>query len=283
MGFQSFAAIGRNADQNIHWQYIYKPTTPAHGATNLFIDLNQTSGVPKYNPFSGSALTATQLVGQGNLGVYVGNTIPGKTKHLLSCQFKQLTTSNGPPDYVHVLDYLMFYPLIDTDDPAEQVTDNPVSIPRYNDGMIVLIVQSPLASSAPMTINYTNQSGVSGQTSTATIIAGSAIGVCATAVGAVGGASQATPFFPLANGDYGVRSIESITMAGSAGGFVCAAIVKPIATVPIYEALVPSEKNHAMFGQYPPEIKDGACLNFIIQRGASATGAYRGEMLFVNS
>lgn len=284
MGFLSFAAIGRNAAQNIHWQYVYKPTVPAHGTAGFFIDLNQSSGTPKYNPFSGSALTATALVGEGNLGVYAGNFLPGRSKHLLSCQFLQLTSTNGPPDYVYVLDYLMFYSLIDTDDPGEQVLDNPITLPRYNDGRVVLIVQSPLASTAPMTLSYTNQDGVAGRTVTANIIPGGAIGVVASGTGTgAGGAGQANPFFPLADGDSGVRSIESVTMASSGGGFVCAAIVKPLATVPIYEASVPSEKNHAIFGQYPPEIKEGACLNFVIQRGGTATGAYRGEMLFVNS
>jgi hypothetical protein len=283
VGFQSFAAIGRKAAENIHWQYVHKPAVPAQGTAGYFVDLNQSAGIPKYNPFSGSALTATQLIGAGNLGVYPGNFIPGRSKHLLSCQFIQLTAANGPPDYVYLLDYLLFYALVDTDDPGEQTMDNPVSIPRYNDGRIVLIIQSPLSATAPMTINYTNQDGVSGRTATASIIPGTAIGVVASAVGTAGAPSNATPFFPLADGDSGVRSIESVTMASSGGGFVCAAIVKPLATIPILETSVPIEKHLPIFGQYPPEIKEDACLNFIIQRSGTATGNYRGELLFVNS
>jgi hypothetical protein len=283
MGFLSFADIGRRAAANMHWAYVFKPTVPAQGAAGFFIDLNQSSGVPKYNPFSGSALTATELVGIGNLGVYAGNFLSGRSKHLLSMQFLQLTAANGPPDYVYLLDYLMFYALVDTDDQSEQVMDNPITLPRYNDGRIVLIVQSPLASTAPMTITYTNQDGVSGRTATANIIPGTAIGLVASGIGTGGGAGQATPFFPLADGDSGVRSIQSVTMLGSGGGFVCAAIVKPLATLPILEASVSLEKQLPIFGQYPPEIKEGACLNFIIQRGGTGTGAYRAELLFVNS
>jgi hypothetical protein len=182
-----------------------------------------------------------------------------------------------------LLDYLLFYSLIDTDDPAEQVLDNFETIPRYSSGKIVLIVQSPLATTAPITIKYTNQDGVSGRTSTHNIIPGAAIGVCATGVGTGGGAGQATPFFPLAGNDTGVQLIESVTMGGSGGGFICAAIVRPILTVPIYETTVPVEKNFGIFGQNPPEVIEGACLNFIIGRGGTATGGYRGEILFVNS
>ena len=49
-------------------------------------------------------------------------------------QMVQLTTTNGSPDHVHLLDYLMFYPLIDLDDDVEQVMDNTVTLPRYDDG-----------------------------------------------------------------------------------------------------------------------------------------------------
>jgi hypothetical protein len=280
MGFNSFAAIGRNAAENIHWQYVYKPTLPGVGANGFFIDLNQTSGIPKYNPFAGSALTATELVGQGNFGIYPGNFISGRSKHLLSCQFLQQTQT---PDYIYILDYLMFYSLIDTDEQSEQMMNNPITLPRYNDGRVVLIVQSPLAATAPMTLNYTNQDGVSGRTVTANIIPGAAIGVCATGMGIGGGGAQATPFVPLDNGDTGVRSIQSVTMGGAGGGFVCAAIVKPLATVPTYETTAAVEKNYAMFGKCPPEILEGACINLIIQRGFTGAAILRGEMLFVNS
>lgn len=267
----------------MHWAYVYKPTTPAHATAGYFIDLNQSSGVPKYNPFAGSALTATPLVGAGNLGVFLGSFETGKTKHLLSWQVTQLTAANGPPDYVHLLDYLNFYPLIDTDDPDQQIMDNTVPLPRYSYGRIVLIVTAPLAVTAPITVTYTNESGVTGRTATANLIPGLAIGVCATAIGTAGGAGQATPYFPLASGDLGVSAIESVQMAGSAGGFICAAIVKPLAAMPVYETAVPSEIQFSIFGERPPEVLEGACLNFIIQRGGTVAGNYRMELLFVNS
>ncbi len=283
MSFQSFAAIGRKAAENIHWQYVYKPTVPAHGTAGLFIDLNQSAGIPKYNPFAGSALTATPLTGAGNFGIYAGNFISGRSKHLISMQLLQTTVANGPPDYAYLLDYLTFYPLIDADDPTEQLMDNTQPLPRYSDGKVVIIVQAPMAASAPMTINYTNQDGVSGRTSTHTLVTGIVIGALATGVGSSGATNAANPFFPLANGDTGVRSIESVTMGGSAGGFLCAAIVRPIAQIADYESNVPTEKTFPIFGMYPPEILDGACLNFIVHRGGSATGGYRAELLFVNS
>jgi hypothetical protein len=183
----------------------------------------------------------------------------------------------------HLLDYLSFYPLIDTDDPDPQIMDNTQPLPRYASGRIVLIVTAPLALTAPITITYTNESGVSGRTATSNLIPGLAIGVCATGAGTgVGTGAQATPFFPLASGDQGVSLIESVQMGGSAGGFVCAVIVKPIATLTDYETGVAAEREFSTFGSMP-EVKEGACLNFMIQRGGTATGNYRGELIFVNS
>jgi hypothetical protein len=286
MGFQSFAAIGRNAASNMHWQYVYKASTPTPSTAGYFVDLNQTSGTPKYNPFAGSALTLNQLIGAGNLGVYPGTFETGKTKHILRFQMIQLTVANGPPDYVRLCDYLAFYPLIDTDDPGEQTMDNTAVLPRYASGegvQIVLIIQSPLATTAPMTIVYTNSEGVTGRTVTFNIIPGLAIGICATSSGANGAAGTASAFVPLTGGDKGVRAIESVTMAGSGGGFVCAALVKPICELQLYESNILSEKYFGIFGQNPPEVLEGCCLNFLIHRGATAAGAYRGELLFVNS
>lgn len=127
----------------------------------------------------------------------------------------QLTSSNGPPDLVYLCDYLMFYPLIDCDDDSTQALDNPVALPRYETGdgvRAVLIVTAPIALTAAITLNYTNSEGVSGRTSTFNLIPGTSIGVCATGSGTAGGAGQATPFFPLASGDSGMRSIESVTL-----------------------------------------------------------------------
>lgn len=276
MAFRSFAAIGKSAaERGSHWQYIYKATTPAAGTAGFFVDLNQSSGIPKYNPFAGSALTLTPLTGDGNFGVYTGQSLPGSTKHLLRWQ---MLTTGTPPDYVYLLDYLGFYPLIDTDDPDVQVMDNTASLPRYAYGQIVLITQSPLATTAPITINYVNDRGQS-RSSTANLINGAAIGVVASGNGP--GVASPTPFFPLDQNDAGVQRIESIQMGGGAGGFICAAIVHPVETLPLYEASVPTEKQYGLFSA--PEIRNGACLNFIVQRTGTASAAYQGELLFVYS
>lgn len=292
MGFSSFANIGKSAadDGKIHYQYVTKLATPVPGTAGFFVDMNQTSGIPKYNAFAGASLALTPLEGVGNAGVYVGPTISGSTKHLLRWQVLNANTAANtiPPDFIMLCDYLGFYSLIDGDDVDVQTLDNSQSITRYTDGegvRIVFIVQAPMTLTAPITVIYTNSDGVAGRSVTFNLIPGTAIGVCATGTGGagLGGAAQATPYLPLASGDKGVRSIESVQLASASGGFFCAALVRSIATLSTYDAGVAVEKQFGLENQMLPEIKAGAYLNFIIQRVGTLAGSLRSELIFVNS
>jgi hypothetical protein len=261
---------------------------PTPGTAGFFVDMNQTSGQPKYNAFAGGQLAFTPREGAGNAGVYTGPVITGSTKHLLRWQCVNVNTGSNqfPPDHVILSDYLGFYPLVDCDDPDIQTTDNTLGLNRYTSGegvRIVLIVQAPMVSTASLTISYTNSAGVSGREATFNVIPGVNIGVCATGTGTAGATGQVTPFWPLVGGDSGVRSIDSFQFAAAAGGFVCAALVKPIATMMNYEAGVVSEKTFGFQNQMLPEILPGAYLNFMIKRVGTAAGSLRSELIFVNT
>lgn len=285
MALKGFSQLGRSIhdEGKFHYQYFYKPTVPANTLAGYFIDLNQSSGVPKYNPFAGSELTATPLIGLGNGGIYPGNFIPGKSKYLLRWQMQNLATA---PNLCYLNDYLSFYPLIDCDNIDQQDMINVDPLPRYTNGdgvQIVLVASAPMVLPALLTITYTNSDGVSGRTSTANVIPAAAIGVCATGTSlALGGAGQASPFWPLADGDKGVRSIESVQFASGAGGFIIACLVKPIAQLSILEANVAIEKTFGFDETKLPEIKDGAYLNMLIQCGNTPTSNFRGELIFIN-
>lgn len=291
MAINGFNKLGKAVDSEgkVHYQYAFKAVTPGTGNTNWFVDLNQVAGIPKYNAFAGSQLAFTPLVGSGNAGLYTGPFIPGKTKHLLRWNYTNTITSNNTgTDQLYLNDYLGFYPLIDCDDLTEQVCDNSSSLPRYSSGegvRIVLITQAPMAATAPLTILYTNSKGVSGRSVTFNVLPGFSIGACATGAGVgLGGSGQVTPFFPLAEGDTGVRSIESFTFGSSAGGFICAALVKPLATLQAYVPQVTTEKMFGIENQMVPEILEGAYLNFLIKKASNQTaGMMQSELIFINS
>lgn len=287
MPISKFSALGESVESGkVHYQYLTKTTPPAAGTANFFTDLNLSGGQPVYNAFAGSALTATPLEGSGNRGIYTGPSVSGTTKHLLRWQMVNINTAANtiPPDHVYLNDYLMFYPLIDADSVDLQTMDNTLALPRYADGngvRIVLIATAPMTATASCTISYTNIQGVSGRLATADVIPAASIGVCATASGIGGLAQNATPFWPLVGGDRGVLRIDSIQFSSSAGGFLCAALVKPLDSIMCYESNVPIEKLYGFEKQNPPEIKTGAYLNLLIQRSGTLAANYRGEFVFV--
>lgn len=289
MGIKAFSYIGRSIAEtgSYHYQYVTKTATPTPSTAGFFVDMNQTSGQPKYNAFAGTQAAFTPLTGSGNDGVYVGPFESGKTKHLVKWQALNSNTgaNTTSPDQVIMCDYLGFYPLIDCDDLDPQVMDNTQSLTRYTNGdgvRIVAIVQAPIAATAALTINYVDSDNVS-RASTFNIIAGSSIGVCATGTGAASTANEAAAFWPLTGGSNGVKRIDSVQFAASAGGFICLALVKPLASINLIEANVPVEKTYGVNNLYPPEIESGAYLNFLIQRSGTSAGSLRSELVFVNT
>ena len=199
---------------------------------------------------------------------------------------QMLQAAASVPANIFLNDYLSFYPLIDCDNVDAQVMTNIEPLPRYASGegvRIVLIASAPMALTASVTITYTNSDGVSGRTSTANVIPALAIGVCATASGTNGAANTATPFWPLAAGDKGVRSIDAIQFGAGAGGFMVACLVKPLTSITVYEANVPVERTFGFYKTNPPEILEGAYLNLLVQPRTTTTGNLRGEFIFINS
>lgn len=289
MAIKAFGKMGKAISEvgSYHYQYVTKTATPTPSTAGFFVDMNQTSGQPKYNAFAGTQTTFTPLVGEGNAGVYVGPYESGKTKHLLTWQALNANTSANTtsPDQVFLCDYLGFYPLIDCDDLDPQIMDNTQTLTRYADGngvRIVAIVQAPVATTASLAITYTDQDDVS-RTSTFNIIAGASIGVCATGTGTASAVGAVTPFWPLAGGSSGVKKIDSVQFAASAGGFICLALVKPLASISLIEANVPVEKTFGVNDLTPPEIKSGAYLNFLIQRSGTGAGSLRSQLVFINT
>lgn len=268
---------GLERDGKYHYAYPFKALLPTPIGAGRYIDMSQATGVPKFNAYVGDALTATQMTGSGNNGIYPGNFITGSTKHLARWQ-AQLLGAVVPANLM-LLDYLMFYPLIDGDSVDEQVMDNPVTLPRYSYGQVMLVCTVAGALNGSGTMLYRNQNGVQksvnfnvltpGQYTISTVVALTATDV--------------TPFIPLAPGDIGVTAIDSITFTSAPGGFFTAVIVNVIEDLCIPEATYVTEKQFPMQAGLCPEIKPGAYLNTICKMQAVAQVGYRSEMIFINS
>ena len=285
MALNSFSNIGNSMelDGKFHYQYMYKAALPAAGTAGYFVDSSMAAGQPKYNAYAGAELSANVLTGAGNFGIYPGNFITGSTKHLLRWQ---CYSAGYVSTYFHLCDYLLFYPLIDCDSTDPQPLDNTEVLTRYTDGVgvrIMLVATAPMVLTASCTITYTNSEGVSGRTTTFNTIPALATGVCAASTGTNGASSTASLFVNLAAGDKGVRSVDQIQFAGSAGGFISIVLVKPLATNQLLEATVPTEKMFGFEYQNLPEIKPGAYLNIVYQTVSTGASNLLGEFIFINS
>lgn len=105
---------------------------------------------------------------------------------------------------------------------------------------------------ATITASYTNQDGTAGRTTTATAIGNTGLRE-----------AQRVIKLPLANGDTGVRSVESVTLSistGTAGAFTVL-IVRPLPLL-LPLPLVSCGGIVSLIGQLagPVEIKPGACI-----------------------
>jgi len=287
MPFRSVAEVAAAVERGQHHiQHFFRTAVPgSFGANNFFGDASVGSaGPPVYNPYLGTALEATQLIGQRNQGIYTGPPVPAQERYLLSASLTQVGSGGFFPA-VYFLDYLMFYPYIDCDSTDEQFFDNPVSLPRYTNGegvRMAFISQTPGGGVATtVTVKYTNQDGVA-KTTVSQIRNQGAIGVNACGPTPALG-SAASPFVPLADGDRGVRSVQSVQLASGVGAFSVLVLVKPLFTLAMNEISSTVEKNFLREQAALPRIYEGAYLNYIYSLSAntSTLGPIIGQAQFV--
>lgn len=263
--------------------WIHKTSGPVPTVTGTWNDMSMGAGIPKYNAYVGSQATATPLTGAGNNGIYTGPA-PGAGQSKYIHQIGLQTTGTGVPMYALVCDYLMCYPLIDGDSTDQQDTDNTLTLPRYTSGAGVkcmAVVTTPMSLNANVTISYTNQDGVSGRTSTFQLQAASTVGGIISNANSSNAGGRGSPFVPLQNGDTGIRSIESVTHASSAGGFYALVLVKPLAGLQIGETLTFSEITQLPHRGTLTKVEEGAYLNIIYNTAVAATSALlRGYIQF---
>jgi len=243
-----------------------------------WIDYSYYAGSPAANFYASSPLVAAEV--DPSRGIYVPSVTP-MTQHLKSLNV-MIPSSTGNAasarQRLMLADYLLYYPFIDTDAIGlDQALDNTVVIPRYPYGRVIAVAQSAAGAVGDFTFTYTNQTGVSGRVSpvqrTVWVNGG---GHCLSTV-TTGGAYF--PFLPLATGDYGVKSIESVNFSASGGGLMALVIVKPL-----FHAYATQEcrtTSGVAFGAADefvsvinsagaPRILDGAVLNFFSQGTAGS-------------
>ncbi len=287
MALNSVRALAQSLDDDGKtWrQWLYKTGGPASFGAGRWGDLSMGAGIPKYNAYVGTQFEATQRFGAANDGIYLGPTMANGEERYLSSMLLQSSSTTLAPAFFLLCDYLLFYPLVDGDDTAQQDLDNVAALPRYATGegvRCMVVCTTPMVANAVLTVSYTNAAGVSGRTSTSRLLFSTAVGCIVSAADSSGAAGSAAPFIPLAAGDTGIRSIESVTLTTPCGGFFALVLVKPLTQVVLRESSMPVEVQFVpQHGCVVPKVYDGAYLNFIYLAGQNGTAVpLRGALDF---
>lgn len=284
MPFRNVAEVADAVEKGQHHiQHFYRAALPNPGANLLFADASVAAGIPAYNAYLGNALEATPMVGQRNASIYTGPALTTQERYLLSLSLTEAGATAFLPTALFS-DYLLSYAYIDLDSTDQQDLTNTASLPRYTDGdgvRAMLVQQTPGAvASANVTMTYTNSAGVS-KTVTGAARSSATIGVLASANNTA--ATATGIFLPLASGDRGVRSVESVQLDTGIGGFAVLVLVKPLVVLAGAEAGSTIEKNFLREQSALPRIYEGAFLNYVYNLSASTAnnGPIVGQAQFI--
>lgn len=159
-----------------------------------------------------------------------------------------------------------------------------MQMPRYQDGVgceaFFVVQTAPTAGGPTMSASsYTNTAGTAGRAFQGTPTFGAAADAYAGRIIHSGNAAgRYGPFLPKQGGDTGIKSIESFTWSGGVAytgtGVVSLCIARPLLDITLPVTGMWSERD--LLNQLPsmPEVKDGACLVWLLfGTGATTTAS----------
>jgi len=248
-------------------------------------DLTQTAGNPVANTYPGTALTGVVPAEDTGWGIYHGGNVTPSTKQVLNASaFSAVATA--VPGVLMLVDIVKYWPGINMQVTTPQTLIAGTALSRYTTGaglrmfMVATVLTGTSAGTPVVTASYTNTTPTSGRALGATInlTAGAANvptpgKICHSGVAA----NNHAPFLPLASGDTGIRSVETVTCTTAYTGATTATaamvMCKPLVSIPIVTLGVAGERNTIF--QIPSSVKveDGACLAWIYFAGANTAAA----------
>ena len=217
-----------------------------------------------FQAFTDSLATASGIRHGGDVAGY---------KHLLSAA-AQTAAGTVAPCVLMLVDLLGFYPITSVTTITAQTLNNTVTLPRYTDGAGVQAFLTPStvmgAATPNLSISYTNSASVAGKVTPATLPIGNTAAAVTSIVYSGTGSGKFGPFMPLAVGDAGIKSVQSVTLSASyVSGVLNLVLAKPLLTLPITTLGVTAERDLVNQFASMPKIYDGACLQWIMLAGAA--------------
>jgi hypothetical protein len=185
-----------------------------------------------------------------------------------------------------LMDYLFYYPFIDTGTTDEQFLDNTASLTRYTSGQGVSVMAVQMAGllgsgNPTFQFTYTNQNGELKTSPRQTCGSAALVGNLATANGGgFSGSASNYPFLILCPEDTGIRSVQSVTFDSPDIGLLAFVLVKPIEQIILRELGSTGERTPVIDFFDLPVIADNAYLSILLNSAnANANGgAYIGTI-----
>jgi hypothetical protein len=274
MGFSSMDDfVNKVTNSGKFWRADWNKITGAAAYTaGRWYDLSGLNGTPVANAFTGTALAAQVPTDTTGFGLWHGGNVSTDTKHLTNIGAYS-AVATAVPGVLMLCDMCLYYPGINMNVATAQTLNNTNTLTRYTTGAglrAALVVTATTGATAHnLSMSYTNQAGTAGRALPVTVsCTASAIVPHITHSGTA--ANNYGPFLPLASGDTGIRSVQSVTLsAASLAGTAALCLYKPLATLPITTLGVAAERD--LMNQLPslPQVQDGACLTWLYFPGAA--------------
>lgn len=283
MGFTSQDDFIAEVTQNgKFWRADWNKITGAAAYTaGRWYDMSSLNGTPVANSYPGTALTwkdCDDATGNGTdiFGLWHGGNVSTDTKHLMNIG-AYTAVATGVPSVLMLCDMQGYYPGINMNTLSAQTLLGTPTL-RYTNGTgcraFLRVLSTTGATAHNVALSYTNQASTAGRALPVTVACtASAIVPHVTHSGTA--ANNYGPFLPMASGDTGIKSVQTITLSAASGSASTAAlvIVKPLATLPLTTLGVAGERD--LMNQLPsmPQVKDGACLTWMLFTGAAAAAS----------
>ncbi|NCX93961.1 MAG: hypothetical protein EBX40_04725 [Gammaproteobacteria bacterium] len=287
MGFSSISDLRQKiVDGQTNRAIFYKVPNATLGSGAQWYDVSLWTGSPVANAVPGTLGTWTgcnDATGNGTdrFNIPHGGNVSPATKHLISLSWNTNSVQCVPAKFM-LLDIQGYYKVSLYTTSLQTLTGTPIL--RYTNGVgCRLFLAQYLAGSGAtttFTYTYTNQAGVTVSPPTSVTYAS---GTTAGIIGHTGNANlRYVPFLPLANGDTGVRAVNTFQITGAtvSGAEAALYIAKPIAEISFTQSGTMYTRDFVTQGYSLPRIVDDACLSFIYQNfSAPNTGhTFHGEL-----
>ena len=260
---------------------IMQKTLNVAGTAGAWTLLGPHNGIPLASVYTGSDLAFVPTDDTWAEGaLYHGGDVSTATKHFLSAGACCVAAA-GAPWFLMAIDMVGFVPLTGgnvSSTGAKTVTMTPIAattakVDRYPNGVglrLFVAADTAMGANAPTCIvNYLDQGGAAGATTTFTSTASVGIGNLLNTGAA---ANKYNPFLPLATGDTGVSDIVNLTWAGTAhaSGTVIIGLCKPLWCIPVPATGLYTKVDFVNALPSLRQIKDGANIQFLLfQTGAT--------------